>query len=749
MTIIKYGGDNLKKVIYFIIITFSFVFILYCINEQYNRPYPITEIESSKVYAAMEELKGMNESEIKAYTLKKFKSENIKPFFKSGNYINEFKAMTPVLNGMPSLYYKGSEGKVDLTYEKDFKAVLGGFGKSGFEEDRLLCISDDNSDTFINDINGKVLVTKEILTPDYIKFVKSNGAKAIIALDKGSSLYDNKDLNLKSYEGLPTFYVNNDIFEKFKGARTVGYNINFKYEEISSYNVAGYIQGTENKNVIYSANSLSSLAYMFQLMENIKNSKVTPYYNLVFVFLDKTSGENHSAESFLSTVTDKRTDKLVMLGPIGVVDTREVQLSIDNQRGFEVKPLLTSNNQNQYLTIGISDKNVPVSFDIFKNSGLETIYIRDGYIQSLGLTNYNSEEAAMRLISNETLKRDINILSAVNRKIIFNKEFNNVSLLISLIIVFILYIPYYLIELLNIKRNNKVRYFSSILQFLYKYAILFILIFLFIAIIGFIPKDILIKKINGRLYSNYSFKYILNNALLYINYVFHKGFGTYNNVTIVKILMPPMLKTFKLIILSVFIAMFFGIYFGIKNGMKGKDSSGSLASIILISIPDALILVYVLMLIGFLEKHKVFQSFFGNLTVKTFIMPLLCISIIPTVYIWRISYTACIEEVKKDYIRNARARGKKGFYLAFSELLPPILLNVLKSMSSVIMILLSNLVLVEYLYYYPGVAFNLISAYKQGQISLFIPFSLCICLIYLVLTSIFRAWAALIDPYKL
>lgn len=725
-----------------------FTFLLYCINTQYKRPYPKDEIKTSNVYATMEKLKGMNENELKAYTLNKFEKQNIKPFFNNGKYIQSFKAMTPAFSELPSLYYVGPKGKVDLTYEKNFIAVLGSYGKSGIGEGKVIYLDGNDIGESNNDIKGNILLTKDPLLTEYIKFAQDSGAKAIVALDSGSSLYDNRDLNLKNYDGLPIFYVNNDIFEKIKGASAVGFKLDFKYEESNSFNVAGYIQGAKNKNVIYAANSLSSLAYMYELMDSIKASQVKPYYNLVFVFLDKAAGETPSILTFLNSITNKEADKFIMLGPIGIANTREVQLSIDNQKGFEVAPLITSNNNDQYLTIGISNKNIPKSFEILKNSGLEAIYFRDGYSQSMGLTNYNSEDSAIKLTNKEVLNQDVNILSNVNKKVIYKIEFSDISLKVALIILLITFIPYYLLKLIEKRGNEKVKYFGNITAAIYKYINLSVVIFIFVALIGFIPKDILIKNIGGKLYSNYSFPYIFNNVLLYIDFIFHHGFGTFNNAKIINIIKDPILKSSKLIILSIFISLILGVYIGIKNGIKGKDSSGSLASIILLSIPDALILVCILILIGLFEKYKILQSVFGNMTIKTFVMPLICITIIPTVYIWRISYTACVEEVKKDYIRNAKGRGKKGFMLGLNELLPPILLNVLKSMSSVIMITLSNLLLVEYVYYYPGVAFNLLSAYQHGQISLFIPLSLSLCLIYIILTSFFRIWAVSIDPFK-
>lgn len=743
LTLKKCGGDNLKKILSFILVTFLFVFLLLCVNVQYRRPYPQGEVKPSDVYAAMEKLKGMNEDDLKTYVVRRFQEENIKPYFSGDKYAQNFQAFAPIMLEKPSLYYISNNEKKDLIYEKDFKVLLGGAGKSGTGEGKINSGEDLSADV----VKGKVLLNNGIVTKDYIEYAQKNGAKAVITLNRDGSLYDNKDSNLKSYDGLPIFYVSDDIFEDIKNASIVGFNINFKYEKINCYNNAGYIKGVNDESIIYACNSVSGLAYMLELMDNIKASQVKPYNNIVFVLLDKSAGETPSAQAFVDSIKNKEVDKFIMLGPIGIAGTKEVQLSIDKVKGFEMLSLICS-YEDPNITVGKSIKNIPASFETIRKSGIEAIYLRDGYTQSLGLSNYNSAKDVIKLTSKEILSRDLSILSKINRRYVFNKEYDNTSLSIGLIIICIIFIPYYLLKLMELKGDIRIKDLQNIIKIVYKYLFLSGVIFFFVAFIGFVPKDILINKISGRFYSNYSFGYVFNQVLQYVYVLFHKGFGEFNTAKVITVIKSPFIRSSKLILLSIFISLIVGVYFGIKNGIKGKDSSGSLAPIVLISIPDALILTLILTLIGLFEKYKVFQGIFGNMTVKTFVMPLVCITIIPTVYIWRMSYTTCVEEVKKDYIRNAKAKGKRGFTLGFNELLPGVLLSVLKSMSGVIIILLSNLILVEYVYYYPGIAFNLLSAYQHGETSIFIPLSLSLCLIYIILTSFFKLCERAIDPFK-
>lgn len=317
-----------------------------------------------------------------------------------------------------------------------------------------------------------------------------------------------------------------------------------------------------------------------------------------------------------------------------------------------------------------------------------------------------------------------------------------------MILLLCLAFPYYILLILDRIKNENLEYIKYLINLIYKYLFLFIMIILFICIIGSIPKDILIKNIDGKLYCNYPLGVVINNVFQTIWYIFSYGFGSVNGTPLIHIAKDAFLRSSELIFGAIFISLFLGIFLGLKNGIKGKESSGSIIAIVLLSIPDVLILTCTLILIAFLEKKQVLQGIFGNSTVKTFIMPLICTTILPTVYIWRMAYTACIEEYKKDYIRNAKGMGVKGIKLAFKELLPGVLLKVLKSMPSVIIMLMSNLILTEYLYYYPGIAFNLFVAYDHGETLLFILYCFCFCVIYIFLTLIFKIWAMIIDPYK-
>ena len=133
---------------------------------------------------------------------------------------------------------------------------------------------------------------------------------------------------------------------------------------------------------------------------------------------------------------------------------------------------------------------------------------------------------------------------------------------------------------------------------------------------------------------------------------------------------------------------------------------------------------------------------------KRYLVALLCLSIIPTVYISRITSTAVQEEIRKDYIKTAKAKGLGNFQLIKNQLMIPVLIKVIDTLGPVLTLVISNLIIVEYLTHYPGLVYNLIKFYQQNDTVSFIGFALALGLIYVMFSLIFKLAARLINPLQ-
>ncbi|HWJ04139.1 MAG TPA: ABC transporter permease subunit, partial [Verrucomicrobiae bacterium] len=104
------------------------------------------------------------------------------------------------------------------------------------------------------------------------------------------------------------------------------------------------------------------------------------------------------------------------------------------------------------------------------------------------------------------------------------------------------------------------------------------------------------------------------------------------------------------------------------------------------------------------------------------------------------------EELKKDYIRAAKARGLSKLQLVRNHLLRATVLKILATLGPVLTLVISNLIIVEYLTLYPGLVFSLIKFYQQNDTVAFIGFALSLGFIYILLNFLVKLVLKLLSP---
>jgi ABC-type dipeptide/oligopeptide/nickel transport system permease component len=212
------------------------------------------------------------------------------------------------------------------------------------------------------------------------------------------------------------------------------------------------------------------------------------------------------------------------------------------------------------------------------------------------------------------------------------------------------------------------------------------------------------------------------------------------------VILTSILRSLKLLMAALLISMAIGIASGIYSGYKSKRRSlRSLGAIAALSIPDVLIV-----LLGWLVcilYAKNLPELKEVIAIHEYIVPLITLSILPTIYIFRITLITVQEEAGKDYIRNAIAKGfsKRKIYI---ELLPAALYKAVDTLPTIMTMLLSNLIVMEYLFNYLGAAYYLIYFFSRHAYFQFAALVAALALVYLVFTWAVRFAARLINPAK-
>ena len=195
--------------------------------------------------------------------------------------------------------------------------------------------------------------------------------------------------------------------------------------------------------------------------------------------------------------------------------------------------------------------------------------------------------------------------------------------------------------------------------------------------------------------------------------------------------------------LSIVIGISTGLYAGYRSRRQKLESLGTLVAF---SIPDVL-----LVLLGWTVSIFYAQNFPQAkevLPINDFIVPLITLCIIPIIYISRITFITTQEESKKDYIKNAKAKGLSKRKIYFNELLPACLFKAIDSLPTIMTMIISNLIVVEFLFRYLGVGYYLIFFYSRKEYYQFLVIILIIACMYILFTWIVRLIAKFANPLK-
>lgn len=97
------------------------------------------------------------------------------------------------------------------------------------------------------------------------------------------------------------------------------------------------------------------------------------------------------------------------------------------------------------------------------------------------------------------------------------------------------------------------------------------------------------------------------------------------------------------------------------------------------------------------------------------VYPVIALSLIPLAHVARTTATAMGNVYGKEYVRTARAKGIHEFLVVYKHALRNAMVQILDSLPSVMAVMLSNLLIVEYMFTYPGITLLLKDAVAPAQ----------------------------------
>ena len=229
--------------------------------------------------------------------------------------------------------------------------------------------------------------------------------------------------------------------------------------------------------------------------------------------------------------------------------------------------------------------------------------------------------------------------------------------------------------------------------------------FLFIVFAVNVPPWFNLAGSDAGLKTNFSWHLTLKQAYFYI-----KGFGpqvlghTWDGVPVADILPGIFKNSLILAGFSLGIAFFAGLAAGILRGMKTGTSGDlrGLGALALFSVPEVLVALLALYLLVPLSKVPWVAGTIGVRGLRLYVMPVLTLSLIPSIYFSRLVRLAVETEMEKTYVRHARALGAGPVRIILRHMMKGILGKAAAGIPALATVILSNLIVVEYLFGYPG-----------------------------------------------
>lgn len=706
-----------------------------------------------------------NEDKVK-YIENYFEKLGTSPGGEEGSYVQNFNTMIPVYNSTPSLYIKNNDSVVrSFVYGEDFRESLLGFGGNGDVSGKIYLLEDNMSSLSKDILKNNIILSSRALTDEDIDYAVNNGCKAIMMIDPDVSKKESVDTRLKQAKSTIIYRVSQRLFSELSSNYInnldahLKVDVSFKME--SSPNILSKIQG-KSKSAGYSIISAhisddnSGIALLMEYARVLKMQDNTPEKTIVFAvwnsFDEGMKGSNYYVENPLYPL--KETEVFV-LDDVASLNSRVMNISTYGKAGQFIMNKLSDYAMHRGIRPNVTN-------DILYNDS-KTFLLKDtpavlingdrsgGQVSSYEFFQQGDFADAGQVLLNY-IQRDI--YKDWSQGMILSKEKSYIIAFGIVFLIMYLFKSVYKtkpsIKLLGISAENI--YYSSIFNVIDKIvngaALVGVIIFI-TAFIVYIPSNFDLVKYNGSYISNHSIYFSFESTIEYIRNFFEKGLGkTDSGFSVAFIISFSIIKSIGLILSSVILAFIVGTSIGIISSFKNKKRGNIsfIGPIAMLSLPDVLIAISVQLLFIILRQNNILHS--GSSEITKFLLPFISLAIIPTAYISRIAQIAVKEEITKDYIMAARAKGLSTFNILKDHLLISVAIKVVETLPSVLNIIVSNVIIVEYVFSYPGIVYQLFSYFKDYDIRTCVGLIIGIGVVYFILTAIFKGLSIIINPFK-
>ncbi|MGI5997834.1 MAG: ABC transporter permease subunit [Lutispora sp.] len=165
-----------------------------------------------------------------------------------------------------------------------------------------------------------------------------------------------------------------------------------------------------------------------------------------------------------------------------------------------------------------------------------------------------------------------------------------------------------------------------------------------------------------------------------------------------------------------------------------------------ISIPDVLIAAIMQSFAIWLNKKDIYMfRVAGTGTLAHSFLPIIALSILPAFYIARITSLAVNDCYKKAYVLTALGKGCSSARILWNHVMRNAIRGIVEGLPSITSIIISNTLIVEYMFSYPGLTTSLMNHITMGDGRSSAIIIVFIGSFYFILNGLFHVVSAVVN----
>lgn len=232
------------------------------------------------------------------------------------------------------------------------------------------------------------------------------------------------------------------------------------------------------------------------------------------------------------------------------------------------------------------------------------------------------------------------------------------------------------------------------------------------------------------------------------------GTSAFSDDTVVELIKDHLGPTVSLTIFALIIAVGVGVPLGVLSARKhgaAADQGVMVFSLLGISLPNFLVALILMLLLAVhfrllpVAGYKTIEQGFGA-HIRYLVLPAISLGLMEAALITRMTRASMLEILNSDYIKMAKAKGVKEFFLVFKHAFRNILVTMVTVIAQTLIALISGAAVVETIFNIPGIGQLIVTSVERRDYAVIQGITLMIALLNVVVNLIVDLLYGLIDP---